>query len=376
MRRQLSTQYLRTTGVAAYRALKDEEGRWNTNGHRSRALEVNRPALGMFAALYDERGTPPSEARLPALHSEELLKVVGRLSEHPRRLADLEGTFFITQHWNETIAQKSGTIRRETRFPAHPTEMVFSGPHFSVGNPLYKTPREGCSSNKDYDCLDLTMLSDDYLPRTNYVPACIEEEYEIRTPEVPWTELADSRLSKVSNFYRVVSREMVGPSAERTYVAALIPRDVALIHTIVSTVFSNIIDCAEFAALSMSVVPDFFVKSTGAVHVNASMLNRLPILPPDCPTSIRNSLRVRALCLSCLTIHYAELWEKICDTVLPEESLRRHIDAFNADAWTNADPRLPATFFADLTPTWNRDVALRTDFARRQALGRGRRPHC
>ena len=31
-------------------------------------------------------------------------------------------------------------------------------------------------------------------------------------------------------------------------------------------------------------------------------------------------------------------------------------------------PRLPATFFADLTPTWNRNVALRTDFARRQAL--------
>ena len=33
-----------------------------------------------------------------------------------------------------------------------------------------------------------------------------------------------------------------------------------------------------------------------------------------------------------------------------------------------SDPRLPATFFADLTPTSNRNVALRTDYADRQAL--------
>ena len=39
--------------------LKDDGGQWNTNGHRSRALEVDSAALGMFAALYDEGGTLP-----------------------------------------------------------------------------------------------------------------------------------------------------------------------------------------------------------------------------------------------------------------------------------------------------------------------------
>ena len=43
------------------------------------------------------------------------------------------------------------------------------------------------------------------------------------------------------------------------------------------------------------------------------------------------------------------------------------IDAFRIDAWTRPDPRLPDDWDA-LPPTWNRDVALRTDFARRQAL--------
>ena len=66
--------------------------------------------------------------------------------------------------------------------------MVVSGPHFSVGNPLNKTPRERCTKSSDYDCLDLTALPDDYLPRTNYVPACEEDEYSRRTPKVPWID--------------------------------------------------------------------------------------------------------------------------------------------------------------------------------------------
>ena len=44
------------------------------------------------------------------------------------------------------------------------------------------------------------------------------------------------------------------------------------------------------------------------------------------------------------------------------------IDTLKQDAEYRTYPRLPATFFAGLTHTWNRNVALRTDFARRQAL--------
>ena len=43
------------------------------------------------------------------------------------------------------------------------------------------------------------------------------------------------------------------------------------------------------------------------------------------------------------------------------------IAAFRADAWTRDDPRLPDDFAA-LTPEWRREHALRTDYARRQAL--------
>lgn len=43
------------------------------------------------------------------------------------------------------------------------------------------------------------------------------------------------------------------------------------------------------------------------------------------------------------------------------------MDYFRFDAWTKQEPRLPDDF-GSLTPAWCREVALRTDYARRQAL--------
>ena len=263
---------------------------------------------------------------------------------------------------------ENGTIRRETRFPSSLEELVVSGPHFSVGNPLSKTPRARCVKSSDYDCLDLTTLPDDYLPRTNYVPACDPEEYARRTPRVSWIEEGESAPRKVTEFYRVVNREMVNASWSRTLTTALTPKGVASIHTVVGTVFRDPLDAVDFLALTSSLVLDFYIKTTGTGHVNASLLNRLPILPEGCPPAIRNALRVRALCLSCLTSHYAELWEHVCNAPLPEDPTRRHIDAFNHDGWDSPDSRLPDGFFASLTPTWTREVALRADYARRPRL--------
>ena len=45
---------------------------WNTNGHRDRIIEIGHKELALFARLYDEAGTDPLEARLPALHARQL----------------------------------------------------------------------------------------------------------------------------------------------------------------------------------------------------------------------------------------------------------------------------------------------------------------
>ncbi len=62
------------------------------------------------------------------------------------------------------------------------------------------------------------------------------------------------------------------------------------------------------------------------------------------------------IALNCLTTHYADLWSECWD------------DSFRQQRWAKDDPRLPNSFFSNLTPTWQSDCALRTDYCRRQAL--------
>ena len=381
-------------GRGAVPGIKDNDNDWNTAGHADRIVVVDQGALDTFAKLYDEPGTPAERARLPAVHSQTLLAALRKLAAHPQRLGDLGEEFRVTRHWHETGSQRDGTIRRETRFPTHAGELVLSGPHFFAGNPLSKTPRSTCTQNSHYDVLDLTALPDDYLPRTNYVPAGEPAEYGRRTPRVPWREPGETAPRSVTAYYRVLNREMVGRSAERTLITALIPKEIAHIHTTVASVFRDASTCLDFAALSMSLVLDFFIKSTGIGHVQRAWLSRLPILTDTCVPRLRNALWIRALRLCCLTNHYADLWREICagesaTTVLPTASNRpknsasadddtadrlpgaatppNAIDAFRADAWTRQDPRL-LNDFPTLTSDWHRDYALHTDYTRRQAL--------
>ena len=264
--------------------IKDDDNNWNVNGHSRRLIPVDERALITFASLYDAPGTPSIQARLPAHHAHDLLVVIEKFVAHPHHLGDLRGEFFVSAHWHETMSQRDGTMRRETRFPTDANEFVLSGPHFHVGNPLNKTPRRVCTLNSHYDVLDLAALPDDYLPRTNYVPACGPSEYERRTPRVSWSEEDDNAARKVTEYYRVVNRRMVGSVLERTLVTAVIPRGCAIIHTNVTTAFRRGGDCVDFAALTMSVVLDFFIKSTGTGEMNLSWLSRLPILSDDCAT--------------------------------------------------------------------------------------------
>ena len=353
-------------GRGAVPGIKDDDNDWNTAGHADRVVAVDPSALQSFAQLYDEPGTPRERARLPALHAQILLAVLRKLAAYPQRLGDLREEFRVTRHWHETESQHDATIRRETRFPARAAELVLSGPHFFAGNPLSKTPRTTCTQSSHYDVLDLTVLPDDYLPRTNYGPACEPDEYRRRTPRVPWREPGETAPRRVTAYYRVVNREMVGPSAERTLITALIPRETAHIYTAIASVFRDTSACLDFAALSMSLVLDFFIKSTGTGHVQRAWLSRLPILTDDCHPRLRSALRLRALRLCCLTVHYADLWRDACRADLPGASVPC-LDVFRGDAWTRPDARLPDDS-RDLPPEWRRGVALRTDYTRRQAL--------
>ena len=336
------------SGIGRVPGIKDDDNKRETNGHRDRVVLVTEDELQLFAQLYDVEGTPPTHARLAAIHSLQVLDVLRKFVTQPRRLGDLKDDYFATEMWNETMRQRDETIKRETRFPKDANEWILSGPHFFVGNPLYKTPRAECTNNSHYDVIDLTHVPDDYLPRTNYVPACSPAEYAARTPRVPWGE-----HRPVTDFYRLVNREMIDPKTERTHHVTILPLGAGHINTCFGAVFQALGDLLNFAAMSVTVPADFRIKSTGSGHANLSLTSQLPLFSNG-PRS--ESAQVRILGLTCVTNHYCDLWGAAFSP------------RFCLDQWTITDPRLRADYYASLSSEWRRTHSLRTDFERRWTL--------
>jgi hypothetical protein len=144
--------------------IKNDENEWNTAAHRNRIILVDRETLALFAKIYDEPGTPPLQARLPALHARELVEVLRKFARYPTRVADLTSDSYTnTQMWYETPSVMSGTIRPGTVFVERLEDWIVSGPHIAIGNPCFKTPRRVCTANNHYDLLATFRLKILYL---------------------------------------------------------------------------------------------------------------------------------------------------------------------------------------------------------------------
>jgi len=334
---------LRHDGAGLVPGIKTDEGEFEVRGHRSRAVRITESELALFARLFDKPGTPPSRARLPLVHSAEALEVLRKLARHPHRLGDLGDELFGTEMWHETNAQKDGTIRRETRFPKDTGEWILSGPHFYVGNPFNKTPRERCRHNQDYDVIDLETMPDDYLPRTNYVPAI---------QGMPYAERAGTLESRsILEAYRHCHRKMLAITGERTLVSAIMPPKSAHIDGVVSFTFSSVFDLLRLEASALALPVDFFVRCLGRANFHAGSAALLPLYSERAPLGFLAYHRV--LRLNCLTTHYADLWNELWPQ-LPQ------------GGWTLDDPRL-SPWPAPSAP-WSRSAAVRNAFERRWAL--------
>jgi len=360
-------------GAGNVPGIKDEQEKdgktkvtWNTHGHQSRLITINSKVLGLFATLYDDAGTPAERARLPALHSIQLIGVLEKFSAQPKRLGDLAGEYHSTVMFDETYAQRDGTIKRETQFPVNASQSILSGPHFFVGNPFNKTPRAECKLNNDYDCLDLQTLPSDYLPRTNYIPACSPDEYLARTPKVSWLEKDCAEPKRVTEYYRFVNRRMFGASSERSLIGSIVPPNCANINTAVSTAVYSPIVLTNFASLTFSLIYDFYLKSTGKSDLYGSSLAAFPYL------EVREA-SLRGLVLNSLTIHYSDLWHSCwSDDFKHQQWAALQSDSEHPPELDNylamVRPLLDANFFSELTSKWTRTCALRSDFSRRMAL--------
>ena len=231
--------------------------------------------------------------------------------------------------------------------------MIYNGPAFYVGNPLYKTPRSKCVLNSDYDIIDLT-IKQDIVQRTNYIPCINRDIYSksIQGFQIGTDEAGNPLYDNFIDHYKVTLRCMLSQAGERTLICAVLPRKTAHIHAVISIAFRNGYDCVDMAALFSSLPYDFFTKTTGIGQMGKEMLSKYPMAVRK--KNLLTLLRSRILVSNCLTDNYTSLWEECWD------------EEYKMDLWSINDIRLKP--FTGLTEEWTWDTPLRNYFERRQAL--------
>lgn len=323
--------------------IKDENSNWNTNGHPGRVVHVGQKELELFAKLFDGSDNW-KQAKLPVLHAQSLVDVLQRFGNANKSIESLNDSVMGTRMWDETGAQESGITIRDVRFPDSLLELIYSGPHIGIANPLFKSSRKVCIINSDYDIIDLTMINSDYLQRINYRPLCSTEQYIKQVQSTNWN-------TKYIDHYRLISRSMLNQSGERTLISAIVPPKTGHIIAISGIAFKNYSDLAVVATTFASLPYDFYIKATGKSSMLFSTSSKMPFL-----SNISRSAILRGIMLNCLNKKYSDLWK---------ECWRND---YSADLWSKFDPRLDNKRFSTLTSEWTWDTPLRTDYERRQAL--------
>jgi hypothetical protein len=318
---------------------------WNVMPHKNRIVVYTDKQLKTLAATFED-DSDFYGAKLISIHSQEILSILSVISNRKGKLKDI--VYRHTECWHETNDVNAKLIRRETKYPdIAKCEMIFSGPHFYLANPLYKTPREKCIQKADYDCIDLSLIDEVFTSRTNYVP---EVQLDVFIKNAPFYSNEESENIWIGKYRQVFSGRL-SQAGERTLQGAIIPPMTTHVHSVLTLDFDTNYDLIEFSGLSSSLVFDFLVKTLGRSGLYGSILGEFPF---NVDSRYKSSLFIRTLQLNCLNKYYAPLWE---------ESWQ---EDFKADNWSKQDTRLKP--FNTLTPNWQWSTPLRNWFERRQAL--------
>ncbi len=330
--------------------IKDDNGNWNTTAHKNRIVTFTDKELQVLSNTFED-GVSSDCAKLVSIHTETIISVLSKISSYPYRLKDKE--YVISNCFHETGAVDNGIICRKTCIPnVNNYEMIYNGPSFYVGNPLYKTPRNKCVLNSDYDNIDLTK-QEEITQRTNYLPCISVDDYKKQVTGfiIGQDKDGNSIYDSFLDYYKVTMRCMLSQAGERTLICAVLPRKTAHINAVISVAFRDGYDSVDMAALMSSLPIDFFTKTIGIGQIGKEMLSKYP---SGLDAKYQSAMRSRTLLLNCLTSAYVDLWEGLWN------------EDYQLETWSIEDTRLKP--FSTLTAQWQWSTPLRNYFERRQAL--------
>ncbi|MFE7558179.1 class I SAM-dependent DNA methyltransferase [Kitasatospora sp. NPDC057500] len=368
------------------------DGAWDLRPHRARVVEVDEEVLSEWRRLTGQLNVPPQQSVLlyPATTDEQgaitaLSGVDDRLGSHEPR---------ITIGMFENLATKKlGIYRWDTSAPDDFSEVILQGPHLGIATPFSKQPKVPCRGNHDWTSFDLTALSADAVPRTNYVrpEACSLKRYEgeqdrwldrsrlqadwqpsaedwagrsdiltedeLKLGEGEQRDLLRQRLwlfRPYTKFYRLAWRVMIPFNTERSLFPALIPPGPAHMDAVSSMALADNRTTALNAGFWASLAFDYLLRITGRSHLRVAEAFAMPYADPS--HLLAGPLLLRTLRLNCLTKAYAPLWAELYDETWS-----------GCEGWAVEWPRL-APLASGIKKAWEYGTPLRTEYERRAAL--------
>lgn len=330
--------------------IKDKYGNWNISGHHDRLVEISSEVLVTIANTF-ENGENKECAKLVNIHSREIIDVLSKIQKYPTHITSKDN--IISECLHETGAVDDGTIIRMSNIPNGDYDMIYSGPHFYVSNPLYKSPKKRCLQNSDYDIISLEQVESSYNQRSNYKRLMPLEQYKkiFKGFKCGKNKEGDILYENWQNYYKLGFRKMLNLTGERSLICAVLRSKSAHIHGVISISFLDRYDTVDMAALCASIVMDFYIKTVGSSNLQGSRMQSFPLGVAE---KYQSAMYSRTLLLNCLTVHYADFWQSCWRPEYAQEE------------WSLSDPRLKP--FTGLTEEWTWDTPLRNYFERRQAL--------
>ena len=311
---------------------------WNIKPHQDRILKYTKTELQVLSKLFENNDLYYS-SKLSTIHSKKLISVLGKFNSISSTVEDYNVT--VTTGLEESQSQKKEIIANETRYVDLSSEcFIYSGPHFFISNPIYKTPRENCIGKADYDVVDILTIDEKYIPRSNFISSTnFEEEYN-----------TNEKKSWLKN-NKVLISGRVNQMGERTLQCSLSLPNSTHIDSITSFYFFDTTDSVLLTSAFSSLPYDFLIKSTGNPRIHKSTALKIPF---EIKEKFKNRLLLRTLRLNCVNIHFRELWKSLWT---PD---------FEKDSWSIERPLLKS--LSPVESKWNVTIPLRTYFERRLAL--------
>lgn len=331
-------------GSGSAPGVKDDEGTWDLRPHAERIVEVTDSQLATWAALIDEPGTAPAEARMLYPVNRASAEVLDRIAAAPR-LGDID--FEWTRGWEEDRDRKLGFFKSASAVPVRWEDVILQGPHLTIGTPLVKQPNPTMRSKGDYSEIDLETTDEDFIPRTSYQVAKPYKEYIAAYPK--W------HGEPSSTFFRLAWRRMADSATVRTLHSAIASPGPCFVGTVLSAELPTFTDLVIANGIWSSLAADFFIKAAGVSELKHGVTRRLPHIRNH---PLETQLLLRTLRLNCLVRPYAPLWEDLYDKTWQQDSWVPHVGV-------DYIGRAP---LGDVRPTWEWATPLRRAADRRQAL--------